>query len=52
MNSIRFVQPAHRRNFRFAITAAFLLGLGVLAASRMPHWFEWLAKNALAAAVQ
>jgi hypothetical protein len=49
MKSARFIQPAHRRIFRYAIAAAFLLGLGVLAAFRTPQWPSAHTGNALAA---
>jgi len=34
MKSARFIHPTHRRNFRYVMAAAFLLGLGALAACR------------------
>jgi hypothetical protein len=37
MKSARFIHPAHRRIFRYGMAAAFLLGLGILAACRPPQ---------------
>jgi hypothetical protein len=52
MKSARFIHLAHRRNFRFGMAAAFLLGLGILAACRMPQSFISHAGDALAADAQ
>jgi hypothetical protein len=49
MKSARFIHPGHRRNFRFGMAAAFLLGLGILAACRVPQSFSSPAEHALAA---
>ena len=37
MISPRFIQLRQRRNFRYGITIGFLLGIGILAACRIPQ---------------
>ena len=49
MKSARFVHPAHRRNFRYGMAAAFLLGLALLAACRTPQWLNSHAEAVSAA---
>jgi hypothetical protein len=46
MKSARFIQPTHRRNFRYGMAAAFLLGLGILAACRTSQSFSSHAEDA------
>src|SRR6267154_2137656 len=52
MKSARFIHLVHRRNFRFGMAAAFLLGLGILAACRMPQSYSAHAEDAVAAVAQ
>jgi hypothetical protein len=52
MKSTRFIHPAHRRTFRYGMAAAFLLGLGILAACRTPQSAGSQAEDALATAAR